>query len=131
VTGAAYRGGAALLEGLIGANLIAKVVPLAFFGDQLIAELIVETLGGEVAFRLCDPFLKAHVRCDDEFAHSGTFYHKLGKDADSDHQTAGRERSAALRSLRRIGDVAEARAAGGILRTARPDAFRCRVDARF
>src|SRR5207302_930128 len=102
------RGGAALLEGLVSADLIAQVVPLTFFRDQLVAKLVVEAFGREVAFGFGHPLLQAHVRRNDEFCHSGYLYHMLWKDAeDSVHQTAGRERGAALRAGRWVGDLAK------------------------
>src|SRR5579864_6467766 len=44
MAGAAYRSGPALLEGLISADLIAQVVPLAFFRAQIVADLVVKAL---------------------------------------------------------------------------------------
>src|SRR5579864_4618350 len=66
---AAHIAGAALLDGLVGHDLVAEVVTLAVLGDELVAEFVVEALGGEVALLLGDPLLEPHMRRDHEFGH--------------------------------------------------------------
>ena len=69
MAGAAHIAGAALLEGLIGADLVAEMVRRSRLRAHGLAELVVEPFGGEIALFLGDPFLQAEMRRDDEFAH--------------------------------------------------------------
>ncbi len=59
----------AAFEGLICAYLVAEVVLFALFGNELFAELVVQAFLGKVAFLFRHPFLKAHMRTDDELGH--------------------------------------------------------------
>ena len=69
VAGAAHVGGAAFLERLERADLVALVVVLAVAGAHQLAEFVVETFVGEIALLVGDPLLEAEVRLDDELAH--------------------------------------------------------------
>jgi len=69
VAGAADIAGAARFQRLIGADLVADVVAAARSGIHGLAELVVETFGGEIAFLLGDPFVQPEMRRDDEFRH--------------------------------------------------------------
>ena len=70
VAGAAHIGGAAFFECLIGAHFVAKIVSLSVLGDNLVAELVVEPFGGEIAFFLRHPLLQAHMGRYDELGHA-------------------------------------------------------------
>ena len=70
MTGAADIGLAPCLERLIGADLVAAFVMVAAIGrSDMLVELVIETLGGEVALFLGDPFLQSEMRLDGEFWH--------------------------------------------------------------
>ena len=69
MTRAAHVGGAALLERLIGPDLVALVVMLSVGRTDQLAKLVVEALGGEISLLVRDPFLQAEVRLDDELGH--------------------------------------------------------------
>src|SRR6185312_13983636 len=69
VAGAADIALAALLEGLVGADLVAQIVALTVLGDELVAELVVESFRGEITLLLGDPLLQPHMRRDDELCH--------------------------------------------------------------
>ena len=69
VAGAADVAGAARFQRLIGADLVAELMAAARARIQGFAELVVETLGGEIALLLGDPFLQPEMRSDDEFRH--------------------------------------------------------------
>src|SRR6185437_16240440 len=62
--------GAALLQRLVGADLVALVVDLAVGLLHQLLEDVIEALVLEVALLLRDPFLQPEVRFDDEFAHT-------------------------------------------------------------
>ncbi len=68
VAGAAHVGLAALLDALEGARGALVVMLAGGRADQL-AELVVESLGAEVALLLGHPLLQTKVRFDDELAH--------------------------------------------------------------
>ena len=68
VAGAAHVGLAALLEGLIGADLVALCRATLPSGRlHFLAEFVVQAFVLEVALLLGDPFLQPEVRLDDEF----------------------------------------------------------------
>jgi hypothetical protein len=67
MAGAADVATAAPLEGLIGADLDAQVVPPGLvLRAEVLAELVVEALRGEISLLLGDPLLKPKMRRDDE-----------------------------------------------------------------
>ena len=58
VAGAVDDGAAPALEGLIGADFVAKIVQPAACRDQLVAEFIFEPLAVEITFVAGDPFVR-------------------------------------------------------------------------
>jgi hypothetical protein len=66
VAGAADVGGAALLKSLKSADAVAEVVPFAVGRVEFVAEGVIEAFLAKVALFFGDPFLKPHVRSDDE-----------------------------------------------------------------
>jgi hypothetical protein len=76
MAGAADIGLTPRLERLIGADLVALVVMAATGRSDMLAELVIETLSGEVALFFGDPFLQPEMRLDDEFWHG--FLHSIG-----------------------------------------------------
>src|SRR5690242_7315005 len=69
MTGAAHVRAVTLLEHLVRADLGALIVDLPVRGSHLLLVDVLEAFRGEVSLLLGDPFLKAEVRFDDEFAH--------------------------------------------------------------
>src|SRR5215469_3388710 len=69
MTGTADVAGAALLDRLKGADLVAELMALPGARIHGLAEFIIEPFIAEIAFLFGDPFLQPEVRCDDEFAH--------------------------------------------------------------
>src|SRR5262245_61834132 len=70
VAGAAHALVAALLEALVGAVLVRRLVGLAdVVLPPAIAEDVLEALGAEIALLLGHPLLQAEMRRDDELAH--------------------------------------------------------------
>jgi len=60
---------AAGFERLIGADLAAELMAAGGGRIHGLAKFVVETLGGEIALHLGDPFLQPEMRSDDEFRH--------------------------------------------------------------
>ena len=54
---------------LIPAACILFIMFFTVFGSQFIVEFVVESLGIEVPFFCRHPFMKPHVRCNDELCH--------------------------------------------------------------
>src|SRR5580698_128988 len=75
VASATHIGGAAFFEDLIGANFVAEIVPLSILGDDLIAELVVQSGRSKIALFLGYPLLQTHMRSDDKLRPSG---HRCG-----------------------------------------------------
>src|SRR5262245_25931306 len=71
MAGGAHVAGAALLEGLVGADLVAQVMDLAVLRRGLLAKLVSEPLRGEIALFLGHPFVQPEMRGDDELGHVG------------------------------------------------------------
>src|SRR5690242_21802974 len=69
MAGGADVAGAALLERLVGADLVAQVVHLALLRRGLLAKLVVEPLRGEITLLLGYPFVQPEMRGDNEPGH--------------------------------------------------------------
>src|SRR5215469_3140208 len=70
VAGTVDVGAAPALKGLVGTDLVTKVVQLAACRDQLIAEFVFEPLAVEITLVAGNPFMQPHVWGDDKFSHS-------------------------------------------------------------
>jgi hypothetical protein len=69
MAGAAYIGGAALLDALVGAVLVALIVMLARGRANELLEFVFEPFRAEIVLLLGDPFLQPKMRLDHEFGH--------------------------------------------------------------
>src|SRR5215469_16418184 len=70
VAGTIDVGAAPALEGLIGTDLVTKIVQLAACRDKLIAELVFEPLAVEITLVAGNPLMQPHVRGNNKFSHS-------------------------------------------------------------
>ena len=60
--------GSALLKGLVGTDLVTKVMHMVGGGLQLVLQRVDQPLVVKVTFFNRHPFMKPHMRCNDEFA---------------------------------------------------------------